>query len=138
MERTQVIIDDNKRAITIRTATGTFTQSGISKPIIDLLNNLEEEIEQLKKRNKELEDGFKATTEELCEYAEENEKLKQSLENRLKYSDELDEKISRIDKALYWLSENTHYTSLKTNMLVQDENANFLELKDILQGDDKE
>lgn len=53
MERTQVIIDNNKRAITIRTATGTFTQSGVSKPIIDLLNNLEEENKKLKSIIKE-------------------------------------------------------------------------------------
>ena len=46
MERTQVIIDDNKRAITIRTATGTFTQSGVSKPIIDLFNDYKTRIDK--------------------------------------------------------------------------------------------
>lgn len=43
----------------------------------------------------------------------------------------------RIDKALYWLSENTHYTSLKVDKLIQDENTNFLELLKILKGEDK-
>lgn len=78
---------------------------------------------------------------------EENKEIKNTIDfidNKYKSTISYNEKLieynqdykSRIDKALYWLSENTHYTSLKTDMLVQDENANFLELKDILQGDD--
>ena len=93
-------------------------------------------ITTLQKENKHLNLQLDQALKDYDELQEENEKLKQSLESRLKYSDELDKKIEAIDKALYWLSENTHYTSLKTNMLVQDENTNFLELKDILQGDD--
>lgn len=53
----------------------------------------------------------------LCEYAnacddyittlqEENEKLKQSLESRLKYSDELDEKIEIIDSTIEYINKN--------------------------------
>lgn len=43
----------------------------------------------------------------------------------------------RIDKALYWISENTHYTSLKADKLIQDDNTNLLELLEILnKGDD--
>lgn len=38
-----------------------------------------------------------------------------------------------IDKALYWLSENTHYTSLKVDELVLDENANLKELLKLLE-----
>ena len=41
----------------------------------------------------------------------------------------------RIDKALYWISENTHYTSLKADKLIQDDNTNLLELLDILKGE---
>jgi len=66
---------------------------------------LEQHTKSLEKRNKELENGFKAAMEELCEYAEENEKLKQSLESRLKYSDELDKKIATIDKAVEYIEK---------------------------------
>lgn len=38
--------------------------------------NLLKEIKQLKKRNKEIYDGFMAATQELSEYAEENERYK--------------------------------------------------------------
>ena len=37
-------------------------------------NAVQRDYEELKKRNKELEDGFKATTDELCEYAEKIDK----------------------------------------------------------------
>ena len=49
------------------------------------INELQQEINQLKKRNKEIYDGFMATTQELTEYAEENEKLKR--ENNLLKAD---------------------------------------------------
>ena len=65
MERTQVIIDDNKRAITIRTATGTFTQNGVSKPIIDYITTLQEENEKLKSIIKEVREYIKEHTENI-------------------------------------------------------------------------
>ena len=37
-------------------------------------NAVQRDYEELKKRNKELEDGFKATTDELCEYATKRDK----------------------------------------------------------------
>jgi len=39
------------------------------------IDELRKEINQLKKRNKEIYDGYMATTQELTEYAEENERL---------------------------------------------------------------
>ena len=52
------------------------------KTLLDYITNLQ-------KRNKELEDGFKATTEELCEYAEENEKLKSIIKEAREYTNKL-------------------------------------------------
>jgi hypothetical protein len=49
------------------------TDSQLSKDTIFKLHN---EIERLNKRNKEIYEGFMATTKELTEYAEENERLK--------------------------------------------------------------
>ena len=49
------------------------------------IDELRKEIKQLKKRNKEIYDGFMATTQELTECAEENEKLKR--ENNLLKAD---------------------------------------------------
>ena len=49
------------------------------KVINDLLSRiakLEYEVERLEKRNKEIYEGFMATTEELCEATKELEKLK--------------------------------------------------------------
>ena len=68
--------------------------------------SLEQHIKTLEKRNKELEDGFKATTQELCEYAEENETLKNlnvcvGCDNNPSYK-------ARIDKAIEYIkNENT-------------------------------
>ena len=53
---------------------------------------LEQHIKSLEKRNKELENGFKAAMEELCEYAEENETLKAEL-NDLKPLKEAREQV---------------------------------------------
>ena len=40
---------------------------------------LEQHVKSLEKRNKELENGFKSATQELCEYAEENERTEGNL-----------------------------------------------------------
>ena len=48
------------------------------------IDNLQQKNKQLKKRNKELEDGFKATTDELCEYATKIDKTINLTKNLLK------------------------------------------------------
>ena len=120
MERTQVIIDDNKRAITIRTATGTFTQSGISKPIIDLFNNLKEENENLKDFNNKLQ----ATKDRLDKYDRENQMR-------------IDKAINKIDRIIdygfdYDGFDNKEDLKKLIDMLVEYAK----ESKDILQGYD--
>ena len=57
-------------------------------------------ITYLEKRNKELEDGFKATTEELCEYAEENERLNNII-------NELEKELNQ--EYLVWQCKNRSY-----------------------------
>ncbi len=62
------------------------------KVINDLLSRiakLEYEVERLEKRNKEIYEGFMATTEELCEATKEIEKLKEQL------NDEIDEELKQ-------------------------------------------
>lgn len=54
---------------------------------------LEKENEQLKKRNKEIYDGFMATTEELCEYATRNEKAIEHIKNESWYCCKDDEEV---------------------------------------------
>ena len=56
------------------------------------IDELRKEINQLKKRNKEIYDGYMATTQELSEYAEENERLKAEL-NDLKPLKEAREQV---------------------------------------------
>ena len=78
---------------------------------------LEQRVKSLEKRNKELEDGFKATTDELCEYAE------------------------RIDKAIEYINKNKHL-SMFADCREPEEDWNYdleinpRELLNILQGDD--
>ena len=38
-----------------------------------------------------------------------------------------------LDKALCWISENTHYTDFNVDKLVLDENANLKELLELLE-----
>lgn len=55
---------------------------------LDFINEileLQQENEQLKKRNKEIYDGFLATQEELTEYAIENEELKKQKDDVVEY-----------------------------------------------------
>jgi chaperonin cofactor prefoldin len=55
------------------------------KVINDLLSRiakLEYEVERLEKRNKEIYEGFMATTEELCEATKEIERLNEELKNK--------------------------------------------------------
>ena len=85
-----------------------------------LLSKQKKTIKDLKERNDKLSSQYRDRDFRCIILEQRNERLQ-----------------ARIDKALYWLSENTHYTSLKTDMLVQDENTNFLELKDILKGGEK-
>ena len=47
--------------------------------LLDYITNLQQENERLKKRNKEIYDGFIATQEELSDYAKENDKLRVKL-----------------------------------------------------------
>lgn len=48
-------------------------------------NSLEDEIERLEKRSKEIYEGFMATQEELKEYAEENERLQNIIKEVREY-----------------------------------------------------
>ena len=68
---------------------------------------------------------------------ERNDKLKnqyQLQEIRLFHLEYVNQKQKEvIDKALYWLSENTHYTDLSVEKLVLDENVNLKELLELLE-----
>lgn len=63
--------------------------------------------------------------------------LRKNVFDNLQAIEEKDKQLDKyknvIDKALYWLSENTHYTSLKVDKLVLDENANLKELLELLE-----
>ena len=59
----------------------------------------------------------------------ENEKVNEYIDN---LQNQLQQKENIIDKALYWLSENTHYTSLDVKELVLDNGINLKELLEIL------
>ena len=75
---------------------------------------------------------------------EENKNLKLSLKDRLKYSDELDEKIERIDKArehikkeiadIEWMKEK--YSDYDKIGEIEVELKSIEELNDILNGDE--
>ena len=74
--------------------------------------------------------------EQINYYKKEIQNLKEHYgEFELETNQEIKKLQERIDKALYWLSENTHYTSLKVDKLIQDDNTNFLELLEILKGE---
>ena len=61
---------------------------------------------------------------------EENKNLKLSLKNRIKYSEDLDEKILRIDKAIKYIREN--YDNYYGDELYD----NYQEIINILTGED--
>jgi len=109
----------------------------------DRCHDLYEENERLKKanailekRNKEIYDGFMATQEELTEYAEENERLKDSLETMTftaKVKQEaVDSLISRIDKAIEYINNGYLSDGEMVNILARQD------LLNILQGEDNE
>ena len=76
---------------------------------------------------------YKETIAENMELIVENDRLKKLYEtDKESWKEQMYELQERIDKALYWLSENTHYTSLKADKLIQDDNTNLLELLEIL------
>lgn len=131
MERTQVIIDDNKRAITIRTATGTFTQSGVSKPIIDYITTLQEENERLKRENNLLKADIEASQEIICDYKEEYENENERL--NFNYKEALDEidRLNNIIKEIRKLAD-------KYEMGKYDYNVPSFEIKEILDKENKQ
>lgn len=51
----------------------------------------------------------------------------------LKKDKQLNKQKEVLDKALYWLSENTHYTDFNVDKLVLDENVNLKELLELLE-----
>ena len=63
---------------------------------------LEQENKQLKKRNKELEDGFKSATDELCEYAT---KLDKAIEYIKSYLPNYDFDHSNLEELLEILGD---------------------------------
>ncbi len=73
------------------------------------LHKLLDYITNLEKRNKEIYDGFKATQEELTEYAEVNK-------NQMKYIAEL---LVKIDKAIEYI-QNESWFCFKDNEVVID------------------
>ena len=56
-------------------------EGGDWQTMIDYITNLQEENKKLEKRNKEIYEGFMATTQELCEYAEKIDKAVEYIEN---------------------------------------------------------
>ena len=58
--------------------------------------------------------------------------LEKFKENK-KLQDQLNKQKEVLDKALYWLSENTHYTDFNVDKLVLDENVNLKELFELLE-----
>ena len=118
------------------------------KVLRDYITNLQQENERLEKRNKEIYDGFLATQEELTDYAEENERLKQpkifidtqDMEERYGeelYKDYLEKQVkdykSRIEKAVEYLKGNACYT--ESNIFVDDLCCDeCMDLLDILNG----
>lgn len=81
------------------------------------------------------------TVEEICADTNNIDEVCMALEHSTIFATEMiqnlveviDKYKNVIDKALYWLSENTHYTSLKVDKLVLDENANLKELLELLE-----
>lgn len=53
--------------------------------LITIYDEKDKEIERLKKRNKEIYEGFMATTKELTEYAEEVERLNNIIQKAIEY-----------------------------------------------------
>ena len=60
-------------------------EQGEAKIFLKYLKEKDKEIERLNNRIKELEEGFKATTEDLCETAEELEKTNNKIKMTLDY-----------------------------------------------------
>ena len=64
-----------------------------------------------------------------------------SLEKSIEYVNQNNNKLRKennkykniLDKAYYWLSENTHYTDFNVDKLVLDENVNLKELLELLE-----
>ena len=71
---------------------------------------------------------------------EENENLKLSLKDRLKYSDELDEKIERIDKAIEYIITHREAVDEKDQTIIYWLSDDFDEedILNILQGGNNE
>lgn len=83
---------------------------------------------------------FPTTNELLIKFQKENEiKVDENLYLRKLYEEiiekekELDKYKEVLDKVLYWLSENTHYTDFNVDKLVLDENVNLKELLELLE-----
>lgn len=58
------------------------------KDVQKAIKELQQENRKLKKRNIEIYNGFMAITEELSEYAEENQQLKETINNAIRYINE--------------------------------------------------
>lgn len=83
-------------------------------------------IKNLTNRNKELEDGFKASTEELCEYAKKNSVLNDQLDRELIKRARLEDKIKKITKII------DSYNLGKYDYSIPQ--AGIIELQEILEG----
>jgi len=86
---------------------------------------LEQHVKSLEKRNKELENGFKAAMEELCEYAEENETLKNlnvcvGCDNNPSYKARIDKAVEYIEKyKKFGMGEEWFETSTPVTFLLK-------------------
>ena len=87
---------------------------------------LKSQIKTLEKRNKELEDGFKASTEELCEYAEKNSILNDQIDRELIKRARLEDKIKKITKII------DSYNLGKYDYSIPQ--TGIIELQEILEG----
>lgn len=71
-----------------------------------------------------------------CDYLMEHDEITYLLEHVKMLEERRKQNIKYkevLDKALYWLSENTHYTDFNVDKLVLDENANLKELLELLE-----
>ena len=81
------VLKDDKRILNLRIQ----NKDKVINDLLSRIAKLEYEVERLEKRNKEIYEGFMATTEELCEEAKEKERLNNiinELEKWLKFFNE--------------------------------------------------
>lgn len=104
------------------------------KTLLDYIITLQKENEQLKKRNKEIYDGYMAATQELTEYAEENETLKE-LNVCVGCNNNPDYK-TRIDKAIEYINKVKAINDKEDDDMYWEYEVFFPNMLNILQGDE--